>query len=128
MIEVLNQLTHKDLADYSLFEKLLGEHFEKFRFFYKNTCYVPKEIFKNVKTVSCFCTEKGILVEMDFKGTKNRDSYLQCLEGNMDISNNYSKYFKFSVESKGKKNLNILIENKTISREDEIHEDRFNTC
>jgi hypothetical protein len=128
MVEVFNQLTHHELADYSLFEELLGNHFEKFRYFYHGTSEISDTLAENVKGISCFCSSNGILVVVEFSTAKNCEKYRDAINEYMD--DNYcpgEEYFSFDAEIKGSKKLNISIENKTISREDEIYEDRFNS-
>jgi hypothetical protein len=130
MVEVFNQLTHSELVDCSLlfFEDLLGNHFQKFRYYYENISDIPNDVSKTVKAISCSCTNSSILIVTEFKSAKNCSDYREHLEDLMDTSSFLGdKYFSFSTEIKGDKKLNISIENKGISREDEIYEDRFNS-
>ena len=125
MVEVFNQLTHNELAGFSLFESLLGDHYEKFRYYYQSTKNIPKSTTKSVKGISCFCSDDGIVVETAFKTDKGCNEYLSYLQPFILYPNN--DYFRFNAEIRGGKKLNISIENKSISREDEIYEDRFNS-
>jgi hypothetical protein len=125
MVEVFNQLTHNELADFTLFEELLGSHYEKFRFYYYNTDDIPNSVTKHVKGVSCYCSENAIVIVTEFKTSKNCTEYLSYLEPYLSFPGN--EYFSFTAEIKSGKKLNISIENKSISGEDEIHEDRFNS-
>lgn len=129
MVEVFNQLTHNELADYSLFEDVLGNHFEKFRYFYYMTCDIPKNISKAINSISCFSSEAGILITIEFSSDTKCDEYKEFLESNSFESNFcYAEYFKLNTEIKGGRILDVLIENDEIVREDEIYEDRFNSC
>lgn len=124
MVEVFNQLTHHELADFSLFEDLLGNHYEKFRYYYDMTVNVSSELTDTVEGVSCFCVEAGITIVTVFDTEEHCQEYLNELESDDE---SFDEYFSFDVEITGGKTLNISIENKNISGEDEIYEDRFNS-
>lgn len=130
MVEVFNQLTRKELADcnFSTVEELLGSHYEKFKLFYKGCKSVPKEIYKSMKYVSCYSSDEGILIELEFKSKKNCQLYREKMESSL-LSEEYCTegYIKSSIEFIDSKKINISIENNNISGEDEIYENRFDT-
>lgn len=129
MVEIFNQLTHSEVEEHSLvlFKEILGNHFEKFRYYHSCIEGISDDVVNKVKGISCFCSDKGILIEMVFKSTKGCKNYLEAIEEEISIGHPNAKYFNFSVKIDSGKKLNISIENKNISREDEIYEDRFDS-
>lgn len=120
-VQMLNQLTRHESTGYHLFDSLLSDHFLKFRLFYE----LVKEVSWNkIKDVDC---DKTSDTSAEFKIEFSKDSHRKTFQENLVSTyeaNTYSKYFSLTVSS-SKKILNISIENKDISREDEIHENRF---
>lgn len=125
MIEVFSRLTQPELDDYSLFEDVLGNHFEKFRYFYWSTASIAEKITRNVTSISGFCSDQTLTVEIEFKTEKSRKQYLEAIGVYEDVR---SSFFTMNTEVINSKTLNILIENNTISREGEIYENRLNPC
>lgn len=123
MITVFNQLTHSELTDYSLFEEVLDNHYEKYRFFYN--IMEPIELDK-VKNISCEVPahETELLITVEFDSQKDLNSFLAIFEAR--LCDAVCRYFTVYLEQDGDV-LNISIENKNISREGEIYEDRFDT-
>jgi len=126
VITLFNQLTHDELADYSLFEKVLESHYEKFKYFYRLMENISLE---GVNKIRCSNSDSPGAIEfrIDFESNKN------LREFNKEFSN-ITKTFKgypakyFSVDIKvDKKSLYITIENKNICSEEDIYEDRFNS-
>lgn len=129
VVEVFNQLTRKELADYSLasLEELLGDHYEKFILFYNGCKSTPKDTMKSMKYVSCSTNDKGILIELELKSKKQCENYKEAIDESMSSAKYCTEgYLKHSVEIIGSKKINISIENDSISGEDEIYENKFN--
>lgn len=125
MIEVFSRLTQSELDDYSLFENVLGNHFEKFRYFYWSTAGIENKITRLITSISCFCSDTTLTVQIEFKTERSRKQYMEAIG---DYRDRRSAYFTMNTGVLNGKTLNISIENKTISREGELYENRFNPC
>lgn len=126
MITVFNQLTQSELTDYSLFENVLDNHFEKYRFFYE----VMEPISLNdVKKICCECPAHGteLLIIVKFNSKKHLDQFIESFRSRLDVTNCFLADYFLTTLSRDGNSLNISIENKNISKEGEIYEDRFDS-
>jgi len=126
MISVFNQLTENELADCDLFEDILNLHYEKFKYFY---LIIEDICLGDVQKIECTENTKQLIVIIKFDDNKDRDSFRKVMDKYTKNKNSvyYSKYFSVKIEKESNK-LNISIENKKICREEDIYEDRFNSC
>lgn len=124
MITVFNQLTQTELADSSLFEDVMQNHFEKFKYFY---AVMQVLSLKLVDKIVCSTATTQLVISINFEKKGDREKFSESFRNSLlDCPSCLNKYFSVNVTTTGKK-LNISIENKSISREDEIYEDRPNT-
>lgn len=128
MIDTLCQLTLNELPDIVLFENVVGEHFEKFRYFYDSMKVLPLKIKETSTLNACITTDHSIEISIDFENSNNRDVYLVEMLNTMKVSSLHRQYFDFTASAKNKKTLNIVISNKIgMMEEGEMYEDRFDS-
>lgn len=124
ILTLFNQLTHDELADYTKFENVLDNHYEKFKYFYRLMGVVGLD---NIQKVRCSDTDDSntLCIEIEFENKKHLKEFEKSFDDVVKTYKHYyKKYFKVVVES-NKTTILISIINKKISKEGEIYEDRF---
>jgi len=126
MITVFNQLTQSELTDYSLFEDVLDNHFEKYRFFYSVMEFIS---LKHVKKIYCECpaNKRELIIIVKFSGKKHMADFIDEFQHNLENTRTFLRDYFITTLNKDGNCLNISIENKSISRESDIYEDRFDS-
>lgn len=129
VLTLFNQLTHHELADYQIGEKvgfIVTNHYEKFKYFY----HLMEDVKINkVDKIRCSDSEdeKALVIRVDFDNKKHMTNFKAEFS---DITHTFrgfpAKYFTVDITI-DKKSLYITIENKNISSEEDIYEDRFDT-
>jgi hypothetical protein len=129
VLTLFNQLTHRELADYSIGERvgfIMTNHYEKFKYFY----HLMEDVKINkVDKIKCSDSEdtRSLVVRVDFDDKKHMNRFQKEFSNIAAAFRGYpAKYFSVDI-SIDKKSLYITIENKNISSEEDIYEDRFNT-
>lgn len=127
MISIFNRMTKSsksDLDDCSLFEDIMDTQYEKFKFFYE---MIKDMALEPIKKIECSKRDSDLVIVISFKNKGDRDEYYDMFSNYENcISSDYTDYFALKLDKSGVK-LNISIENKSISREEEIYENRFNS-
>lgn len=129
MVELFSDITTTEIKDLTFFEELLDKHFHKFRYFFNIFSCVSDEKINYVKSISCVSyNSNNITIEMKFSSVKKLKEYLKEFKENILYNDIFEvgKYFTLSFSTDSKK-LNILINEKNISGEGDIYEDRFNS-
>lgn len=126
MISVVNRLTLNGVADCNLFDDVMENHFEKYRYFYDLLSDVD---YSQITSLSCSCGEdqQSISIEVDFDKKAHRDKFEKAFNKKIVKSSVFQSTYFAATCADGKKTLNISIENKTISGEDEIYGAGLNT-
>ena len=123
MVTVINELTNSETPEESKFEHVIDHHFEKFRYFH----YLLKcDGFEDVQSMECTCAEdhQSLSVDLLFEKKQQRDNFREAFETRVNESETFQSQYFIVVLTPTKNSLNISIENKKISREDEIYGDR----
>lgn len=126
VVTVFNQLTQSELADYTLFRNVLEHHYEKFKYFYSLMDDYPLNIIQKI-----VCKDPNridrLVINIKFTSGEDRVSFNSKFSERVKENTTYhATYFRVRLSGEGN-SLNISIENKSISEEDEIYGDRFNT-
>lgn len=127
VLTLFNQLTHSELADYSIFENVLDNHYEKFKYFY----HLMEDIdLINIDKIRCSESfiPNALEIRVSFENVKHLNDFNKKFTNiTKSFRGYYIKYFIVS-STIDKKSLYISIENKNnISSEEDIYEDRFNS-
>jgi hypothetical protein len=125
MILVFNQFTNQGLADCDLFENILENHYEKFKYFYS---IIEDMCLDKVQKIHCEEQESGLEIYILFKNKKDRDEFVTKFNKYQSKCSKsyYDEYFELGMKNDAN-TLNISIENKNISKEEDIYENRFNS-
>lgn len=125
MISVFNRLTKPELEDCLVFESIIENHFEKFRYFYLILKLLSLD---NVKNISCVEHGQSLAVCISCDTKDDMKELKEDIKEYISDDDEYSKYFDVSLKRK-KNKLNISIENKEefYGEEIVIYEDRFNS-
>lgn len=104
MIVIFNRLIESELSDCDLFEEVLENHFDHYRYFYWKICKVS---FNKVQKIECSPKENGLEITIIFKSNKHRDEFKDAMENKMTTSSD-DKNFSLSIGTKSNR-LNISI-------------------
>lgn len=109
MIDIFNRLTESELSECELFKDILENHYEKYKYFYWQICDIP---FDKVQCIICEPSESCILIKIEFKNNKNRDSFKKTMKNNISsFSSDDDENFSLIITT-GSNELNISIEDK----------------
>ena len=119
VITVFNQLTQKELTDCALFESILNDHYEKFKFFYTTLECLD---LKSIKSIDCITTKQSIemIIYTNNKSIKNLNTCIS--NGLKDSKCKYKDFFRFYIETE-KNQINISITNNNFDNEVTLYED-----
>jgi len=96
IITVFNRLTESELVDCILFEKVLDDHYDKFKYFY----FILVEMnMVDVDTISCGCDDNILTFEISCANKKDSHKYRDLFQKQFEIFNNpyYTKYFDYVI-------------------------------
>lgn len=126
MVAVISQLTQPESTDCSKFDQVIDHHFEKFRYFYN---LLQCDGFDTVKSMDCSCADdhQSLQVELLFDKKNQRDVFNTSFMERINTSKTFQAKYFIVVLTPTKNSLNISIENKLISREDDIYGAGFNS-
>lgn len=120
LITIFNQLTSSELADYNLFEDILSNHYEKFKYLYS---LINDINLKKIDKICCTSSSTSIHVFIVPHSAKYLNEIIYSINANR---HNYafSEYFILNVyETNGE--LNIDIEIPEGSKEGDIYANRL---
>lgn len=123
MVTVINRLTESKEENFLLFDHVIDHHFEKFRYFHQ---LLKCDGYEYATDMSCECApdNQSMAVELVFGKKQQRDTFKTAFEHEVKNSEAFQAKYFVVVLTPTKNSLNISIENKKISREDEIYGDR----
>ncbi|NNV04707.1 hypothetical protein, partial [Brevibacillus sp. MCWH] len=128
VIEVFNQLTHNELADYSIFQEVLGNHYEKFKYFYFITKNFPDKVTNKIKRITCLCERNCLKIIVKFSDNKSPKNYCEIFNDNVGTDMyEFKDYFIVNVEKNDDNSVLIVIHCDKVLQEEDIYEDRFNS-
>lgn len=120
MITLFNRLTSKKLVDYTLYDHVIGYHYEKFKYLY----YMIGDIdLSHIDNITCEDDEDDLIVYISTTKPKYLDDVVYTIN---DRKNSYSKreYFKLNVsELSDVVTLSIGIQNN--EKEEDLYENRL---
>jgi hypothetical protein len=125
IITVFNRLTNSELADCKLFETILNDHYEKFKYFYYMVLELPIE---DIQKITCQIENNELIFKTKLTSIKEAKKYQttfkECLINFTDEF--YNKYFSCSIFLE-KRNVFIVIGNKEKYKDpNTIYDDSFN--
>lgn len=106
MVIIFNRLVDSELSECDIFEDVLENHFEHYRFFYWKICDVS---FDKVQKMECTPQDNGLEIIIIFKSNKHRDEFKDAMEENMTTTDD--KNFSLSIGTSSNR-LNISIDDK----------------
>ena len=96
IISVFNRLTEKRLADCILFETVLDEHYDKFKYFY----FIISSIgMVDIDTITCRCEKTILLFTIKYTNKKDTHKYKELFQKHFEAFNHpyYNKYFDYVI-------------------------------
>ncbi len=123
VITLFNQLTQDELADYSKFEAILSDHYEKFKYFYYLMGGISLTKIKKVKCTEC-SSITSISFTIDCENKKTLDKFITTFNENNDLSYYLSDCFDVILTGDGKIAYITIENNSSISSEEDIYANR----
>jgi hypothetical protein len=122
IVNLFNRLTDNRLADYHLFENIIDDHYDKFRYFYlivsnidmHNVIKINGGVVSNMEVLFFIEAEEAFITDYYDDISKNH----QCLKNNY-----FNKYFKVKIDQVYN-GINIYIEC-IYDDENEIYKDNY---
>lgn len=120
LITIFNQLTSSELADYNLFEDIISNHYEKFRYLYS---LINKINLKKIDKIYCKSSSSTIHVYIEPHEIKYINDIIYKINANKH-NYTYSDYLNLDVyESNGVLHISISIDDDT--KEGDLYANRF---
>ena len=120
LINIFNRLTSSELADYNLFDDILENHYEKFKYLYS---LIEDIDLKKIGQIYCKAKKNCLRVIIEPDNVSDINTIIYSINENR---NNYtfSKYFKLDiVESQNNLLLEIGVKNN--KKEGDMYDNRF---
>lgn len=120
LITIFNQLTSSELADYNLFEDIISNHYEKFRYLYS---LINKISLRKINKIYCTTSSSAIHVCIEPHEIKYMDDIIYVINANKH-KYTYSDYFNLDIyEKRGVLHISISIDDG--SKEGDLYANRF---
>lgn len=120
MITLFNQLTSKELVDYTLFSRIIDSHYEKFKYLY----YIIKNIdLDDIESITCTDDENNLLVTIIPNDINRINDIIYTINARQK-SYKKSNYFDIDVECDNA-SIHIDISMSGDEKESEIYANRL---
>ena len=121
LITIFNQLTSSELADYNLFEDILSNHYEKFKYLYS---LIKKVNLNKIDKIYCKTSSSSIHVFIEPHDIKYLNDIIYAINTNRN-SYMFSDYFTLNVyEANGTLHIEISLTDDEV-KEGDIYANRF---